>query len=94
MNLKYGINKNLESEHMPMEIDFVRSSVRCLRLEKNINNVIRETISIKSSALDYTRYKQLYWYIHVQRMDKEMLSLKILEWCPPEIEIRGCRRLQ
>ena len=30
-------------------------------------------MNIKNSVLDYIGYKQLNWYGHVQRMDKEML---------------------
>ena len=32
--------------------------------------------------LDYIRYKQLNWYIHVRRMNEEMLPRKMLRWCP------------
>ena len=38
----YKFNKNLESKLMSMEIDSFRRSMRCSRLEKNINNVVRE----------------------------------------------------
>ena len=40
-------------------------------------------MSIRNSILDCIRYKQLNWYGHVQRMNEERLSRKILEWCPP-----------
>ena len=56
---------------------------------ENRNNVIREKINIKSSVLDYIRYKQLNWYGHVQRMNEEKLPRKILGWCPP-----GRRRIR
>ena len=49
-----------------MEMDFLRRSSRCSRLEKNRNNVIREKY-IKNSVLGYIRYKQLNWYSHVQK---------------------------
>ena len=68
---------------MLMEMDFLRRSAKCSRLEKNINNAIREKMSIKNYVLDYIRYKQLNWYGHVQRMDQERLPRIILEWCPP-----------
>ena len=45
--LTYGaetwkFNKNLESKLMSMEMDFLRRSTRCSRLENIRNNVIRE----------------------------------------------------
>ena len=59
---------------MSMEMDFLRRSARCSRLEK----------------LDYNiRYKQLNWYGHVQRMDQERLPRRILEWCPPGRRRKG-----
>ena len=81
MELKHG---NLESKFMSMEKDFLRRSTRCSRLEKKIiNNVIREKMNIKNSVSYYIRCKQLNWYGHVQRMDQERLTRRILEWCPP-----------
>ena len=50
--------------------------------KKNRNNVIREKINIKKFVLDYIRYNKLNWYGHVQRMVKERLPRKKLEWCP------------
>ena len=46
-NVTYGaetweFNKNLESKLMSIEIDFLRRSARCSRLEKIRNNVITE----------------------------------------------------
>ena len=64
---------------MSMEMDFLRRSTRCSRLEKIRNNVIREKMDIKNSVLDYIRYKQLNWYGHVQRMNEKRLPLKIME---------------
>ena len=52
----WKFNTNLESKLMTMEIDFLRRSARCSRLEKIRNNVIREKMSIKNSGLDYIRY--------------------------------------
>ena len=40
-------------------------------------------MNIKNSVLDYIKYKQLNWYGHKQRMNKERLPRKILEWCLP-----------
>ena len=65
-----------------MEMDFMRRSAKCSRLEKIRNNVIREKMNIKNSVLDYKRYKQLNLYGHVQRMDEERQPRTILEWCP------------
>ena len=46
---------------LSMEIDFSGDRRDVLRLEKIINNVIREKINIQSCVLDYIRYKQLNW---------------------------------
>ena len=66
-----------------MEMDFLRISTRCSRLENNTKNVIREKMNIKNSVLDYIKYKQLNWYGHVQSMYQERFPRRILEWCPP-----------
>ena len=58
-------NKSLESKLMSMEMDFLRRSARCSRLEKIRNNVIREKMNIKNSVLYYIRYKEFNWYGHV-----------------------------
>ena len=47
---------------------------------------------LKNSVLDYIRYKQLNWYVHVQRMDQDKLPRRILEWCPPGRRIKGRSR--
>ena len=55
-------------------------------------------MNIKNFVLDYIRNKQLNWYGHVQRMDKERLPGRILECAHLEDEERkdlgilGCRR--
>ena len=41
----WKFNKHLESKPMSMGIDFLRRSARCSRLEKIINNIIREKIN-------------------------------------------------
>ena len=76
-------NGNLESKLRSMEIDFLRRSARCSRLEKIRNDVIRKKKNIKNCLLDYIRYKQMNWYGHVQRKNVERLLQKILECCPP-----------
>jgi hypothetical protein len=43
----WKFNKNLESKLMSMEMDFLRRSASCSRLEKIRKNVIREKISIE-----------------------------------------------
>ena len=54
-----------------MEIDSLRRSARCSRLEKIRNNVLREKINLKNSVIYYIRYKDLNWYGHVQRWTKK-----------------------
>ena len=49
-------------------------------------------MNYKNSGLDYTRYKQLNWYGHVQRMNEEMLPQKIVKWCPPGRRRKGTPR--
>ena len=46
---------------MSMEMDFLRRSSRCSRLEKNRNYVIREEMNIKNSVLDYIDTKSMEW---------------------------------
>ena len=64
---------------MSMEMDFLRRPTICSRLEKHVN---REKINIKNLVIGYVSCKQLNWYGHMQRMDKEGLPLKILECVP------------
>ena len=73
----WKFNKNLESNLMSMEIDFLRRSARRSRLEKIRNNVIREKTNIDNSVFDYIRYKQLNWDGHMQRKDQEKLPKRI-----------------
>ena len=49
----WKFNKNLESKVMSMEMDFLRRSDRCSRLEKIRKTVIREKMNIKNSVLNY-----------------------------------------
>jgi hypothetical protein len=44
---------------MSMEMDILRRSTRCSRLEKIRNNVDREKMNIKNHVLDYMRYRHL-----------------------------------
>ena len=67
------------SKLMSMEMDFLRRSAKYPRLEKNINNVIKEKINIKNLVLDYIR---LNWYDYVHWMNEEWVPLKNLEWYP------------
>ena len=62
---------------MSMQMDFLRRSAKCSRLENIRNNVIIEKMNIKNSV-DFVRYKQLNSYDHVQRMDQERLPRRIL----------------
>ena len=56
--VKVQQKKKLESKLTSMEMDLLRRSARCSRLEKIRNNVIRGKMKIKNSVLDYIRYKQ------------------------------------
>jgi hypothetical protein len=67
-------------------MDCLRKSAICSRLEKHINNLIRERMNIKNSILNYMRYKQIYWYGHVQRMDKKRLPRKIVRKMTERLE--------
>ena len=65
--------------------------------KSNINNSVLDYIcgieppgSISHGvSLDYIRYKQLNWYVHVQRLNKERLPRKILKWCLPRRTRKG-----
>ena len=46
-------------------------------------------MDIKSSVLDYIKYKQLNVYGHLQRLDQERLPRSILERCPPKKRRKG-----
>ena len=70
MEQKYGnLSKLQKQKLMSIEMDFLRRSARCSKLEKNRNNVVREKMDIKNFVLDYIRYKQLNWYRHMRRMN-------------------------
>ena len=45
-----------------------------------------EKMDIKNYILDYIRYKQFNWYVHVQTMNEERLPPKILEWRRMNVE--------
>ena len=67
---------------MSIEMGFSEETGDKLMTIKNRNNVEREEMNIKNSALDYIGYKQLNLYSHVRRMSEESLLHKILDWCP------------
>jgi hypothetical protein len=46
-------------------------------------------MNIIISVSDYIRYKELKWYVHVQRMDKERLPQRNLVWYPPGRRRKG-----
>jgi len=71
-------NKNLESKFTSMEMDFFKIGEK-FKIRKNAN---RDKINIKNLVIDYVSCKQLNWYDHMQRMNKEGLPLKILECVP------------
>ena len=78
-----AFNKNLESELVSMEIEYLRRYTRSSRMENNINNVRIEKLNIKGSMLHYIRYKQLIWHDHVRTSSVEKLPWNVLKWCPP-----------
>ena len=44
--------------------------------------ILEKKSLLKIPFLDYIRYKQLNWYVQVQKMNKERLPQKIQAWCP------------
>ena len=72
-----------------MEMIFFRS-MKSSRLDKNINNIIREKINVTNSMLDYI-YKQLNWYGHVPKMNEERIPPN-LQLCTPRRRRRNRRR--
>ena len=64
-------------------MDFLGDRQDAQDLRNNRNHVIVEKTNIKNSVLDYIKYKQLNWYVHVRRMNEERLPQRILEWHRP-----------
>ena len=56
-----------------METEFLRKSARHSKLEKIRSTVIKKEMNVKSSVVDYLRYKQLNWYGHIRRMPEERI---------------------
>ena len=75
-------NKNLELKLMSMEMDFLRRSARCSRLEKNRNNVIREKNEYYKFCFNLYKIQtvELVWPRANNGWRK--LPRKMLDWCP------------
>ena len=63
---------------MFVEIDFLKRSAKCSRLE-----TIRYKMNIRNSVSNYMSYKQLNWHSLVRRINEERLPQKVVEWLPP-----------
>ena len=75
---------------MSMEMDFLRRSARCSRLEKIGNNVIRKKNEYKKFCFRLHKIQtvKLVWPRAI-RMDQEMFPRRILEWWPPGRRRKG-----
>jgi len=70
-----------------------RRSARISRKDRIRNVVIRQEMIVARSLLDDIKTKQLQWYGHVQRMEKEILLKEVMEWSPPGRRKRGRPKL-
>ena len=59
-------------------MDFIRHSARYSKLGEIRNERVKQKMNIKTSVLDFIKYRQLNG--HMKRMADDKLPLKILEW--------------
>jgi len=55
------------------EMDALRRSARISKLDRKMNECIRDKINVQDTILDEITGKQLIWYGHVDRMDRTRL---------------------
>ena len=55
------------------EMDTLRQSARISKLDRKVNEYIREKMDVSDTILDEITRKQLSWYWHVERMDPTWL---------------------
>ena len=68
---------------------FWRHSTRVSRREKIRNEVIKNTMNVNNSIVDFIQTKKLQWYGHTKRMAQERLPRRVMEWTPPGKRKRG-----
>jgi hypothetical protein len=80
------INKILSTE-----MDVLRRSARKSRLERIINEHIKEIMGVKEKPdiINIIERKRLQWYGHVKKMQEERLQKLIMQWIPGERRKRG-----
>jgi len=66
-----------------VEMDALRQSARISKLDRKMNEYIREKMDVPDAILDEITQKQLIWNGHVERMDPTWLP-KIMINCKPE----------
>jgi hypothetical protein len=73
-------------------MDFWQPSARITRKDKIRNNIIKK-MNVTKSLLNDIKTKQLQWYGHVQRMEKERLPKEVMKWRPSGRRKRGRPKL-
>ncbi|XP_023237276.1 uncharacterized protein LOC111636290 [Centruroides sculpturatus] len=71
------------------EMDFLRRSARCSKLDRVRNEDIRKKLEYQNFIVDYIHNKQLPGYGHVRRMEEGRPAKQILEWIPAGRKRRG-----
>jgi hypothetical protein len=61
-------------------MDALRRSVRISKLDRKLNENIREKTEAPDTILDEITQKQLIWYGHVERMDLTRVPKIMITW--------------
>lgn len=85
----WTLNTKLKGKLRSTEMDCLRRSARCSRLDRIRNEEIRRRMQYQNSIVDFVHNKQLTWYGHVRRMGDERIPKQILEWIPTGRRKRG-----
>jgi len=64
------------------EMDALRRSARISKLDRKMNEYIREKMDTPDTILDEITRKQFIWYGHVERMDPTRLPKIMINWKP------------
>jgi hypothetical protein len=64
------------------EMHALRRSARISKVDRKMNEFIREKMNPQDTILDEITRKQLIWYGHVERMDPTRLPKMMINWQP------------
>ncbi|XP_023230557.1 uncharacterized protein LOC111630653 [Centruroides sculpturatus] len=81
------LNSTFKYKLESTEMDFLRRSVRCSKLDKVRNEDIRKNMDCQNSIVDCIHNKQLTWYGHVRRTEED--RPQILKWIPAGRKRKG-----